>query len=376
MQLRRTCALLVLAGIAGCGTPAPTPATPAAVTHNYNGTASVGDFLTITINSTALTITYNDLTNGLTGTVPYTVNANGSYTLNDPKGHLISAYEVPGYALVIQANNVGPNSDTAALITAVESGPITLSTFANNSYNYMSFRTNFGGVEIGSISIGPTSGTNTNFWPYGNTSPGSGGAFEGGTMDFSGLTESASGTYISGVIPNAGGGTETIFGTASGFFIVDTPNGSIIGLPKAATPDFDPTVAGTYNGIFYEKANVTMAAGSNTETGTPSTGQATIVVTAAVGTTLPNITVTDSNGNTFINAALTPVASSSNLYGSAGQLTDPCYGLFTFHVVTATYEHDVFVTFVGNSVVFSKYSANLPWTQTSGYSYWYGVGLK
>jgi hypothetical protein len=376
MRLRQICALLVLAGIFGCGTPAPTPATPAAVTHNYNGTASVGDFLTITINSTALTITYNDLTNGLTGTVPYTVSANGSYTLNDPKGHLISAYEVPGYALVIQANNVGPNSDTAALITAVESGPITLSTFANNSYNYMSFRTNFGGVEIGSISIGPTSGTNTNFWPYGNTSPGTGGAFGGGTMDFSGLTESASGTYISGTVGGAGSGTDTIFGTASGFFIVDTPNGSIIGLPKAATPDFDPTVAGTYNGIFYEKANVTMAAGANAETGTPSTGQATIVVTAAAGTTLPNITVTDSNGNTIINAALTPVASSPNLYGSAGQLADPCYGLFTFHVVTKTYEHDVFVTFVGNSVVFSKYSANLPWTQTSGYSYWYGVGLK
>jgi hypothetical protein len=376
MRIRLLSAFLILAGFSGCGNQSQLPATPAAVTHTYNGTASVGDFLTITINSTALTISYNDLTNGLTGTIPYTVNANGSYALNDPAGHLISAYEVPGYALVIQANNVGPNSDTAALITAVESGPITLSTFVNNSYNYMSFRTNFGGVEIGSISIGPTSGTNTNYWPYGNINPGSGGAFQGSTMDFSGLTESASGTYISGVIPGAGGGTETIFGTASGFFIVDTPNGSIIGLPKAATPNFDPTVAGTYNGIFYEKANVTMAAGSNSETGTPSTGQATIVVTAAAGTTLPNITVTDSNGNTFINAALTPVASSPNLYGSAGQLTDPCYGLFTFHVVTATYEHDVFVTFVGNSVVFSKYSANLPWTQSSGYSYWYGVGLK
>jgi hypothetical protein len=343
------------------------------VTHSYNGTASVGDFLTITINSTALTLTYKDLTNGLSGTIPYTVNANGSYTLDDPNGHLISAYEVPGYALVIQANNVGPNSDTAALITAVESGPITLSTFANNSYNYMSFRTSFGGVEIGSISIGATSGTNTNYWPYGNVSPGSGGAFGGGTMDFSGLTESASGTYISGTVPGSGGGTDTVFGTASGFFIVDTPNGSIIGLPKAATSAFDPSVAGTYNGIFYEKANVTMANGTNVETGTPSNGQATIVVTAAAG-----ITVTDSNGNTIINATLTPVANSSFLYGtgSDGKLTDPCNGLFTFRAVTGTYEHDVFVTFVGNSVVFSKFSANLPWSQSSGYSYWYGVGLK
>jgi hypothetical protein len=93
-------------------------------------------------------------------------------------------------------------------------------------------------------------------------------------------------------------------------------------------------------------------------------------------TAAANITVTDSSGNTIINATLTPVANSSFLYGSAGQLTDPCNGLFAFRAVTGTYEHDVFVTFVGNSVVFSKFSANLPWTGSSGYSYWYGVGLK
>jgi hypothetical protein len=235
----------------------------------------------------------------------------------------------------------------------------------------MSFRTQFGGVEVGSVTIGATTGTNSSYWPYGLFSQGSGGAFNSGTLDFSQMTEAASGNYISG--PDGGGGTgdDYIFGTASGFFIVDTPSGSIIGLPKAATSAFDPSVAGTYNGIFYEKANVTMAAGSNVETGTPSTGQATVVVTAAA-----NITVTDTSGNTFINATLTPVANSSFIYGSAGQLTDPCNGLFVFRAVTGTFEHDVFVTFVGNSVVFAKFSANLPWTQASGYSYWYGVGLK
>jgi hypothetical protein len=190
-------------------------------------------------------------------------------------------------------------------------------------------------------------------------------------MDLSGLTEDSSGTFLSGTIPGAGGGADTIFGTSSGFFIVDSPSGSIIGLPKAASSAFDPSVAGTYSPVFYEKANVTMGAGSNVETGTPSTGQATVVVTAAA-----NITVTDASGNTIINATLTPVANSSFLYGSAGQLTDPCNGLFAFRAVTGTFEHDVFVTFVGNSVVFSKFSANLPWTQASGYSYWYGVGLK
>ena len=372
MRLRVVCSLAILAAFSGCGNPAAftSNSTPAVVTRSYNGTASVGDFLTITLNTTALTITYNNLSNGDTGTFPYSVNANGSYTLNDPNGNLLAAYEIPGYALLIQAAKVGPNHNTAALITAVESGPISLSTFFGNSYNYISFRTAAGGLEIGTVNIAGTTGTNSSYWPYGSFNQNSGGAFNSGTLDFSQMTEGSSGTYIYG--PDGGGGTgdDYIFGTASGFFIVDTPNGSIIGLPKAASSAFDPSVAGTYSGIFYTKANA-QTGNNNVETGTASTSQATIVVTAAA-----NITVTDSSGNTIINATLTPVANSSFLYGSAGQLTDPCNGLFAFRAVTGTYEHDVFVTFVGNSVVFSKFSANLPWTGSSGYSYWYGVGLK
>jgi hypothetical protein len=372
MRFRLFCVLVVLAGFSGCGnqTAFTSNLTQSSATHTYNGTASVGDFLTITLNTTALTITYNNLSNGDSGTFPYTVNANGSYTLSDPNGNLLSAYEIPGYALLIQAAKAGPNHNTPAVITAVETGPISLSTFSGKSYNYMQFRTAAGGLEVGSVTIGATSGANSSYWPYGYFNQGSGGAFNNGTLNFGQMTEASSGTYIYG--PDGGGGTgdDYIFGTASGFFIVDTPNGSIIGLPKAASPAFDPSVAGTYSGIFYTKANAQTGVG-NVETGTASTSQATIVVTAAA-----NITVTDSSGNTIINATLTPVANASFLYGSAGQLTDPCNGLFAFRAVTGTYEHDVFVTFVGNSVVFSKFSANLPWTQSSGYSYWYGVGLK
>src|SRR5271170_2900143 len=75
-------------------------ATSQAVTHSYNGTASVGDFLTLTVDPTAQTIAYTNHTNGDTGTVPYTVNSDGSYAIADPNGNLIAAYEVPGYALV------------------------------------------------------------------------------------------------------------------------------------------------------------------------------------------------------------------------------------------------------------------------------------
>jgi hypothetical protein len=244
-----------------------------------------------------------------------------------------------------------------------------MSTFANKNYNYIQFRTSAGGLEVGSVKIGANSGQNSSFWPYGNISNDPEGAFHNGTLDFSAIHADASGTFLSQADGN--GGTDYIFGTSGGFFMVDMSNGSLIGLPKAATAAFDPTVAGTYSGIFYTKANAATGAG-NVETGTPSTDQATIVITAAA-----NITVTDSQGNTFINATLTPVANSSYLYdGSAGKLADPCNGLFSFRAVTGTYEHDVFVTFVGNSVVFAKFSATLPSTPSSSYDYWYGVGLK
>jgi hypothetical protein len=372
MRWRVLCALLMF-GILGCGNkPAATPASPApaVVTHTYNGTASVGDFLTISLNTTALTIAYNNLSNGDSGTFPYTVNADGSYTLDDPNGNLLSAYEIPGYALLIEAAKAGPAHNTPALITAVETGPISLGTFSGNGYNYLQFRTASGGLEIGSVNISGTAGTNSSYWPYGFFADGSDGAFHNGTLDFSQMTESSSGTYLYG--PDGGGGTgdDYVFGTANGFFIVDTPSGSIIGLPKAATSAFDPSVAGTYNAVFYEKANA-QTGNNNVETGTVSTSHATVVVTAT-----GNITVTDLSGNTIINAALTPVANSAFLYGGAGQLADPCNGLFTFRAVTGTYEHDVFATFVGNSVVFAKFSASLPWSQGKGYSYWYGVGLK
>src|SRR5947209_7601957 len=110
MRLRNMAvfAAAVLLGCAG-------PANPALNTsRTYNGTASVGDFLNITLDSVAHTISYTNKSNGDSGTVPYTVNADGTYTLNDPTGNLIAAYEVPNYALIIQAAKTGPDHNTPA----------------------------------------------------------------------------------------------------------------------------------------------------------------------------------------------------------------------------------------------------------------------
>jgi len=129
--------LLVLFAI-GCGSNV----TPGATSpRSYNGTASVGDFLTITLDPAAHTLTYKNLSNLDTSTIPYSVNSDGTYALNDPTGNLIAAYEVPTYALLVQAAKTGPNHDALALVTAIDKGAISTATWAGHGFNYMQFRT-------------------------------------------------------------------------------------------------------------------------------------------------------------------------------------------------------------------------------------------
>src|SRR3984893_13376415 len=133
---------LAFLGAAGCKSTSPSaPVLPQSSVHSYNGTASVGDFLTLTLDSTAHTLTYSNHSNGDGGTIPYTVNSDGTYALNDPTGNLLAAYEVPGYALLVQAAKTGPNHNAKALITAVQSTAITIAALENHNYNYMQFRT-------------------------------------------------------------------------------------------------------------------------------------------------------------------------------------------------------------------------------------------
>ncbi len=184
------------------------------------------------------------------------------------------------------------------------------------------------------------------------------------------MQEDPSGTYMSGTIAGAGSGVNYVFGTASGF-IVDTPNGYEFGLQKAATPNFNSSVAGSYNAIYYKKISASTGSG-NVETGTPSLGNATIAITATGG-----VTVTNAQGTIDAQGTLIPVSSASYLYGSPGELQDPCNGLFTFRDTTSGYQQDVFVSFINNAVVFSSFQGNLSRRTPNGtYNYEYGVGLK
>ncbi len=358
------------AALTGCLSTTTSPSSSSL--RLYNGTASVGDFLPVTVNSAAQTITFNDVSNGETGTaIPYTVNADGSYSIADPTGNLVAAYEIPGYALLIETNKMGANQNTMAQVTAVESGQISLATLAGN-YNYMQFRTASGGLEVGSIAVTSAPATNTSYWPFGEID-GNNDAFGGQTMPFTNATEGSSGSIIT--MPSTGGGGDAyIFGTANGFFIVDTPNGSILGLPQAASPAFDASYSGTYSGILYEKPNTTPGPG-NTEIGTPSFDQVSFQVQSTGA-----VTLTDAAGNSLAAGTRTPVAEASYPYnGGSAERTNPSNGRFTFRVNAAGVERDFFVTFVNqdgtSAALFSAFWAPSPWTAGSDCNYFYGVGL-
>jgi len=363
MKLRILTLLLVLFA-AGCSSNFPRGATSP---RSYNGTASVGDFLTITLEPAAHTLTYTNLSNQDTGTIPYTVNSDGTYTLNDPTGNLIAAYEVPNYALLVQATKTGPNHNALALITAVDKGTISTATWAGHGYNYMQFRTSSGGVEVGSAILDAQGNVSvTGYWPYGSIGQGTG-AFNIGSFDASTFHADPSGTFLT--IPENNGSSDYVFGTPNGIFAVDTPNGAILGLKKAATKNFDPSFAGTYKAIYYQKTGANTGP-NNTETGTASLGNAMLAITSS-----GQITISDSQGSVLVVATLQPVADTSYLYG-AGELGDPCNGLFTFRLVTFGFQQDVFVTFMDRAILFSSFRATLPWGSGNTYDYLYGVGLK
>src|SRR5450755_2000238 len=246
MKFRVLGLLLPVVFALGCGNTTSKPAVVSKIARPYSGTASVGDFLTITFDAAALTFSYTNLSNGDTGSnIPYVVNTDGSYSLLDSQGNLVAAYEVPGFGLLVQATKAGPNHNTLALIIAVAKGSgISTTSWANQSFNYMQFRTSSGGLEVGSVIMDAQGNVNNDsYWPYGASSGRP--AFHSKTFSASTFTPDPSGAFMTS--PDGNGGFDYVFGTPNGVFVVDSSNGAIIGLKKAASKNFDPSVAGTYH---------------------------------------------------------------------------------------------------------------------------------
>jgi hypothetical protein len=354
--------------LAGCGYTASNSRIPAVRT--YDGTASVGDFVTISIDSTAGTIAYNDLTSSTTGTVPYTVNDDGSYAIVDPTGNLLAGYELPGDVLLLEAAKAGPGANTPALITAFETTPASISSFAGEDYNFVQFRTTAGGINIGTVSIGAQGDlSHTSYSPMGLIFGGGDQYFDTATLTASSIVEDPSGDFFT--ITEQDSSQDVVFGTQNGLWTVDTPNGAIMGLPKAAAKDFDPASAGSYASVYYQKINA-QTDQNNVETGTPAQGEGSVMVSTA-----GDITIADGQGNTLVTGALVPVADASYIYnGTPSELPDPCFGLFTVRTQTANSLQDVFVSFRGRAVLFGSFQSALPGQSSNPYTYFYGVGLK
>jgi len=366
MKINRLMMLLLACTLVGCDSTSKV-VTPASSVRAYNGTASVGDFLTISVDSSAQTITYKNYTNNESGTVPYVVNADGTYTITDPNGNLLSAYEVPGFVMMVEAANAGPGQDTTALITAVENAPASINTFAGRNFNYLQFRTAAGGLEMGTISIDSQANIqHDGYWPFGVFTQS---LFNGGSFSPSEFQEDPSGDFFT--LTESQGSTDYVFGTQNGFFVVDTGSGTILGLPKASSKTFDPAYAGTYTAIYYEKADAQTGQG-NVETGTPSESKGTVTISAT-----GQVTIADSQNNTLASGTLAAVADTPYLYdGTSNTLSDPCYGMFTFRMSTGGVQQDVFASFQGNAVIFSSFQTALPIQGYAPYTYYYGVGLK
>lgn len=360
---RATLAILSIMTLAGCGTeggPGPAEQT----SYDYQGTASVGDFVTITVDHVAQTIDYTNLTNGNSGSATFTLDADGAYLISDPDGSLITAYEIPGYALVVQAEHTGPGADTPSLIVAILKSPLHTSDIAGGGYNFMQFRTNSGGMEIGHVAIDPLGTITTQgYWPYGSASGQS--SFNGGSFDASLMQADPTDNFLLLQEPEEDRPTY-IFGTQGGFLAVDTPNGGIVCLHQSSSKDFDPAWAGTYRAIVYQKENAQTGEG-NQESGDISLIRGTITVGAA-----GQVTAANAEGEEVVNTTLVPVEDDPDLYG-AGKFEGSCDGLFTFSLDEGAQHREVFFVFLDDAILFSSFAHE---EGNYVYNYFYGAALK
>lgn len=349
--------------------------------RRYSGSASVGDFLSITVDPNQGTLTYNNLSNSQTGTVSWVANSGGA-TLSDPSGHVLAVSEVPNFGFVAIVNNAGPTADQLALVTSVVQQNIQASDFFGAGINAMQFRTRGGGVGISSLSVDNTgSVTNSDYMPFGKLSPNNSG-FDSGAPFQLPIGPPAPYLLIQNPPPPQGSGNSYAFGTPSGMFLNDNEDGSAIGLPKAASKAFNASWAGTYTLSYYEKSNANGPDGNSPEAGDISWGQDTLNLDNT-----GHLTLTDAKGNPVVDGTLAAVADTPSLYNgvattgpqSPGELGDPCYGVFTFTVTAGTgaaeQSQQIFAAFADGVVLLSGFSTNVSFNPGDSYSYFYGVGL-
>jgi hypothetical protein len=304
----------------------------------------------------------------------------------DPTGNLSTAYEVPNNLFLVAAEDLGAARNTAALAIGVPTAPVSVAVVANRTLNYIHFQTSNGGFEIGSGNMDSSGnivlGT---FWPLGNSfemigrSP-----FIDGSIPAAAINEDSSGTFFT--IQGADGDSSSVVADSKGY-LISRGDGTYLALEQAASKEFDPLNAGTYQITLYQKIGATSTNGSDESS--PSSFARGILVIGSDG----RITLTNSQKQVLAQGTLQPVSDQSYLYNpnSFFTLSDPCYGLFTFQVdstsvvsnpgapsgnSTVPTQQSVFVAFRGRTAIIASFTKYITPNSEGPYDYFYGLGER
>jgi hypothetical protein len=371
--MRRAFVLAAAAALAACGGGGGGGATSV---HAYHAAAPVGDFLTLTIDASAHTIAYVNVTNGDAGTVSYTDRSDGGMDVTDPHGDLVLCYQLPGKAVVCRGDTLGPTAATRepALLFGVLDAPLVKDDLRGlGGVGYMQFRTKEGGMEVGHFTLDADGNAAGNAWfpmnqVFPTPPPQCYGKSEYNELSISFADFADDPTY--GCVERTestpdGPKVSRVFGTPSGDYMVDAPGGALFIWRDAASTAFDPANAGSYSALVYGKH---VSYQSGVETGTPE------IVTAAVqiGAT-GTITVTQGTDAVFDAVELLPFAGSP--WQGATRVTDPTPGLFYF----MDGADPVFVTFFQDALAFATFHPDAvaaTCSDVAEYSYTYGIAVK
>jgi hypothetical protein len=374
MQLRTWLTSAVSAvALAACSSGSTPATTPTVTKHDYNGTASAGDFITIAVDHAAQTIAWSNKTTGGNGVASYTVDVTGALLVADGSAEIKKAYEIPGYALVAEDVKARNGSKTSPLF-AWQQTAASRTQFKGLSANMFQFR-NTGAFEIGcgDVSASGDLFTHSGFQPENalfSVSP----FVSGELLSILAAAPSPLGTFSGAVTADRADGTiamtmykngvqdgspGTLF-KAGESWAADVDMGAIFFLDGAATGAFQPSHAGTYHLMGWGVAGMTSVAA-----GTSSFKEATITIDATGG-----FSILKAGGGAPETGALTPFASDADLHG-AGMVGLPCNGVFTF----GTISNKTLVGFVGQTLFFGSVQATRP-AGVETHDYVYGVGLK
>lgn len=346
---------------------------------SFSGSASVGDLVLFDLQANPAT--YTNVSNGTSGSFSYTVNGDGTLSITDLSGAVVAGVLVEDFALVLQMTNTGPDADQPALVFAIqqqEINPLSIASLGKE-YNFVQFRTNSGGMEIGHASIDDAGTIDTEaYWPFGEISGSEEGAFSPmGEAPMPSSSFEQHTPYVLRLPDDEEGTYSYIFQSSAGIFLIDTPNGNIICLKEQESAAFSPSWAGNYKAIFFDKSGCSTS--GDDELGTVEMGTANLTITES-----GVISVSENDGTPVMAATqISPFSTASSggspLFVGPGKLSNDCKGLFHFRADAGTSsQRDVFVIPLasavggGSAIAFCSLRGNDP----NDYDYFYGIAIK